>query len=85
MAEITLGSQVIDRITGIKGTAIGRTVWLNGCIRISIQPKGEKDGKAFEAHGADEQDVEVLKPAKRISSPSGGPHPNPQRRTDVSR
>ena len=42
--EVTLGSKVKDKITGLTGTAIGRTVWLTGCARIIVQPK-PKEGE----------------------------------------
>lgn len=79
---ITLGSEVQDRLTGIKGTAIARTTWLNGCVRITIQPKGHKDGKALETHSQDEEDVIVLKEVKVKAKPSGGPYPSPRRQPD---
>jgi len=44
MKKIKLGDKVKDTITGIQGIAIGRTTWLTGCDRITIQPipkKGE--------------------------------------------
>ena len=59
--EIELGWIVQDTITGYKGTAVSRTVYLNGCIRIGIQSNVTKDGKLRECEWVDEQQLKVLK------------------------
>lgn len=87
---IELGQEVRDRITKIKGIAIGRTQWLYGCERITIQPQGSKDGKPPESFTVDEPQVEVIGkgvPAVKpiASAKPGGPRPEPQRRTTPSR
>lgn len=41
---IEMGQEVTDKIIGVKGVAIGRSVYLNGCSRICVQPKS-KDGR----------------------------------------
>ena len=52
---IKLGSKVKDMITDFEGTAIARCVYLNGCVRCEIQPRGlDKDGKMIEAVWIDE-------------------------------
>ncbi len=42
---IGLGDKVRDRITGVTGIVVARTQWINGCIRICVQPQEVKDGK----------------------------------------
>lgn len=33
------GQEVVDTITGYKGTIVARAVYLNGCARVALQPK----------------------------------------------
>lgn len=82
--KIELGQKVKDTLTGVKGTVIGRTEYLYGCVRILIQPYGEKDGKAFEPFVVDEPQCEVVN-AKRAkkAEPAHGPRPDAERRPDL--
>lgn len=75
---ITLGSEVVDRVTGFRGIAIGRTMYLNGCARVGIQPKVDKDGKVPDAIWFDEPQLKVLKESKVPLGPrdTGGPAPS---------
>lgn len=88
---VHLGDRVKDPITGVNGIAVGRTEWLYGCVRVSVQPEGlTKDGKAFEQLGFDEPQLEVIKrgAVKRNEYPAqkpGGPRDEPSRRADVTR
>jgi len=71
---ITLGSKVKDTLTGIEGTAIARTEWLHGCVRITIQPYGvDKDNKPLGSHTTDEQNVEIVQPLETPKVKTGGP------------
>jgi hypothetical protein len=83
--EIQLGSEVMDLVTGFKGIAMGRTLFLNGCARIGVQPPMDKDGKIPDAQWFDEPQLKVLKEGKvKVGSrDTGGPCPStPQRRKD---
>jgi len=40
---IKLGEVVIDKLTGFKGIAMGRTEYLYGCISIGVLPLKLKD------------------------------------------
>lgn len=88
---IKLGDKVRDNITGFTGIAIGRTEWLHGCARITIQPdKLDKDGKTLDACTFDEQQVELVKAqpvkvSKQASAGPGGPKRDPGRRNTPSR
>jgi hypothetical protein len=85
---IELGDEVRDTITGFAGVVIGLTQWLHGCRRITVQPRELKDGKPIEAMSFDEPQLEVVKaantpePVKQERARTGGPRPEPQRRTD---
>ncbi len=71
---IQLGSLVKDKISGFQGVAVCRSVFLNGCVRISIQPPMDKDGKFVDERWFDEQQIEVLEAAAPVESRStGGP------------
>ena len=84
--DIKLGDLVKDKITGFKGVCTGLFEYLNGCVRVSIQPEELKDGKPIESHVFDVEQVEVVKPAKHpMSSRSGGPCDAPATRSTPSR
>lgn len=65
---IELGDRVKDPISGFEGIAHAQTTWLNGCIRIAVQPeKLDKDGKVPEDRYFDQSQLRVLK--KRVQIP----------------
>ncbi len=90
MEKIELGKEVQDKITGFKGIAIARSTFLQGCSRILVQPKIDKEGKIPESMSFDEPDIEVisdgvlLKP-KPKKEPPGGPRPMPFRAKEPTR
>jgi 4-hydroxy-3-methylbut-2-enyl diphosphate reductase IspH len=45
MDEIQLGDMARDDLTGFEGVVTGRTHWLSNCDRLTLQPKGLKDGQ----------------------------------------
>lgn len=55
-----LGTKVRDKVTGYTGIVIGRTEWLYGCRRYTVQSQEMKDGKPVESMGFDEDALEVL-------------------------
>ena len=55
-----LGVHVRDRVTGYKGIVIGRTEWLYGCRRYTVQSQEMKDGKPVDSMSFDEDALEVL-------------------------
>ncbi len=55
-----LGDRVKDRISGLKGIVIGRTQWLFGCERITVQPETEKDNKPAESFCIDAAQAELV-------------------------
>jgi len=62
--KIELGDEVMDTITGFKGVAIGRTTWIHGCSRITIQSKVKKDGTMLEPQNFDEPQLKLTKRKK---------------------
>jgi hypothetical protein len=86
--KIQLGDRVKDIVTGFTGIAIGRTEWLNGCARITVQPeKLTKENKIADTGCFDEPQLVLIK-AKQVplgSRDTGGPIPPQQRRQDVTR
>ncbi len=80
--KVELGQVVRDKLTGQQGTVICRAEWLYGCVRVTVQPFGEKDGKAFEWFTTDEPQCEIIKPEKAEKAKSAhGPRPEPTRAT----
>lgn len=65
---IELGDRVKDPVTGYEGIAHAITTWMNGCIRVAVQPeKLDKDGKVPEDRYFDQGQLRVLK--KRVHVP----------------
>lgn len=78
---IKLGDKVKDKVTGFTGIAIARTEWLNGCIRVTVQPDKLADGKIAASETIDEPQLTLVKAAavKVAVSDTGGPIPAPIR------
>ena len=55
--EVDLGSKVKDKVTGFKGVAVARCVYLNGCVQFEIEPLQLKDGVPQKSYWLDEQRV----------------------------
>lgn len=88
MSKINLGDKVKDTITGFTGIAVAKTLWINGCTRINVQPEGlNKDGKAFEPDTFDEPLLKVLKAKKAPEGDhdKGGPRPNVYQVKDIEK
>lgn len=83
MNEITLGCRAKDRITGFCGIVVAITNWLNGCVRMTIQPEEVRDGKRVETETFDVEQVEYIDAGIRTESkPSGGDRENIRRAKD---
>lgn len=79
-----LGDQVRDKVTGVKGVAVGKSEWLTGCNTYAIQPPVKEDGTVPDPYWVDEARIEVIEePAKPVlraaGGLTGGPQPTPQR------
>lgn len=72
---IELGKLVKDKVSGFQGIAICRSVFLNGCIRISVQPPLDKDGKFVDERWFDEAQIELVGDGVSVekTQSTGGP------------
>ena len=62
---IILGQKVRDVVTGFEGIADCRMEWLNGCVRVGVQPvarKDKEDGHQYvpDSKSFDEMQLEIL-------------------------
>ena len=86
--KFNLGDKVKDAITGFSGIIIGRTEWLNRCVRYGIQSeKLTKENKLPESQWIDEEQLLLVKAGViKVDKPvrTGGPKPAPTRQQDPS-
>jgi hypothetical protein len=86
MFKHELGTRVRDKVTGVTGVITGRTEWLYGCIRYTVQPTELKDGRPVEAVGLDEDAMEPLTEGiPGTVKPTGGPRDEPTARREATR
>ena len=94
MFKHQLGAKVQDRITGVQGVIVGRTQWLYGCIRYSVQPLELKDSRPVDQVGFDEDQLVVIEEptpqilgdvADEVAEVTGGPKPDATRRAEPKR
>ena len=74
--HIKLGDEVVDEVTGVKGSVIAICEYLYGCRRVVVQPRVKKDeNKVPEAQWIDEPQLKVTKKkkVKTRQGNSGGP------------
>lgn len=62
--EVELGDEVIDVVSGLKGIAVVRYQFLQGCDRICIQPACGKDNSYPSSQVFDEPQLKVSKKQK---------------------
>lgn len=53
MDKIKLGDKVKDRVSGVEGTVVARTKFLNGCEQCTIVIPIKKKGDTFNPEGHD--------------------------------
>lgn len=61
---VNLGDEVKDTISGFKGTAICRHIYIQGCNRITVQTKITKEQREPIELSFDEPQLEVTKAVK---------------------
>ena len=83
LAKIKLGQKVRDSITGMEGTAVARTEFLYGCVRIAVQTTELKGGTPVDAVYIDEPQLELVKntPRPKGDENKHGPRPDDPGRT----
>lgn len=83
---VQLGDIAKDTITGLTGAVIAKHEYLNGCVRVSLQPSEVKDGRPVEATTFDVEQIEVVQAAAhKTLSRTGGPESTPSRQSAPSR
>lgn len=81
MFKFNNGDKVKCQISGFTGVIVCRAQWFNGCVRYTIQPKGNKQSEYLEAKTFDEPELELVKEqqvpsvtaAKKPPARRGGP------------
>lgn len=81
--NVQLGDEVEDKVSGFKGVAVSAHLYLNGCTRITVQPKIDNDGKLPAHETFDEPQLKVVNPAvaEEGDHVTGGP----EKYTDMGR
>lgn len=83
--KIKLRDHVKDTVTDFEGMVTARVIYLNGCVRCQVQPKGlDKDGKIIESEWIDEGQLYLEKldfneegVRKDVKKGPGGPRDEP--------
>lgn len=76
---INLGNMVQDKITGFRGMAVAKHIYLNGCVRYSVVSKELESGKIIDEYIDEtqlvilEKEKEKAKELKKEEKPPGGP------------
>jgi hypothetical protein len=60
ITEAELGAYAREIISGFEGVIVGKTLHLNGCHRVIIQPTKLKDGEPLSALSVDVQQVDIV-------------------------
>jgi hypothetical protein len=58
--EAKLGDKVKDIVTGFKGVVVSAHNYLNGCTRLTVQPKLGKDGKMPDTETFDAPQLKII-------------------------
>lgn len=83
---ITLGQKVRCKLTGIEGIATSRCEFLYGCVRVGVQGKANKEGKAPDVQYIDEPQLAVIGKGVSVGEDyRHGPRPAPTRAADPKR
>lgn len=69
MTNITLGDEVEDTVTGFRGVAIGRHMFLNGTTSITVQPVMEQYGYLPDSEIFAERALIVVKTKSKPTKP----------------
>ena len=76
-----VGLTVKDKITNLQGVVICETFWLNGCVRVGVQPRELLEGKIQDRYDFDIEQVDLVPgaPTFHLGEPGGGPMPKATR------
>ena len=69
------GVEVKDKVSGVSGIINAASIWLNGCIQYSVQPKKEENKNTIpDSWWIDEQQIELIGDGINVKKAStGGP------------
>lgn len=72
---VNLGDEVRDTISGFRGVVVSKHYYLQGCCRVSVQPKVNKEGKLPGSETFDEPLLKLIEKGNLILdiSQPGGP------------
>ena len=81
---VELGDKAKDTVSGFTGIVVGIHDWLNGCTRVTLQPKVDKEGALLESQCFDEPQLKVIKKktVPKGSRDTGGPAPYKTKRSN---
>lgn len=81
LKDVTLGATYQDRVSGFRGIATSKTLWLNDCMRVGLQGRVNKDNEA-KSNSYDVEDLEYVDSGVCASGvvPIGSITPTRQRR-----
>lgn len=77
-----LGLEVKDVVSGFTGVVVAKHTYINGCERLTVQPKVDKDGKLPEEKTFDEPQLEIVSKKKIAGRNDTG---GPEKHSDVRR
>ena len=71
--RITLGEDVVDKITGFKGKVVADANYIFGCRQLWVQPPVDEKGSWVKPQWIDEPSLKLIKkpkskPKKRVSN-----------------
>jgi len=72
---VEVGDKVKDMVSGIEGTTVSKTEFLNGCVQFGVQPKVKKGTNEINTWNIDEEQLKVIskKNVKVEKKSTGGP------------
>jgi len=74
MKKPKLGNLVEDKVTGLRGIAVSKIKYLNGCVQIGVKPRADKANKAPDTEYIDIEQVKVVGKGISIAKKdTGGP------------
>ena len=59
--KFDLGDKVKDQVTNLTGIIDACSIWLNGCVQYSVQPKVDKDNARPKGWWMDEAQLKLIK------------------------
>ena len=87
MKHAKLGDKAKCKVSGFTGVVVAETRWLNGCIRITLQPPAKNDGTLPASETFDVGQIEIVKAMAVRPAPSddGGPIKSPRQHPGLDR